>query len=232
LHACQKDPIVRPYPALHPTGPAELATRGIEAADADSALSVTDGATEALPLPAAAAETEVDAADAGTEPAEDRVRPDYASRWILQRIIELGWTPERFGDFDREVNRYDTHRSEDKPERMSKKYQWIALREFMARLLDQRSYRHRNQQTERYEGVRQLRLGDLDPSLLARGRPDARSAVRPSTLPRGLNVLPPRAGPHPGHRRCRREEQLEGARYGIRRRRLARQVDLPATAAG
>jgi hypothetical protein len=141
---------------------------GDEALRADSALPA-EGAAEASALRAAVTE------------ADDRVRPDYAARWILQRIIELGWTPERFADFDREVNRYDVHRSGNKPERMSKKYQWIALREFMARLLDRCAYRYRYQQIERYEGVWQLRLRDLDPSLLARGHPGVQSAVRPST---------------------------------------------------
>jgi hypothetical protein len=141
-----------------------------------------DGTTDAPPLPAAGSELEEEGPpDVGNEPGEDRVGPDYASRWILRRVIELGWTPQRFGAFDREVSRHDTDRSGDKPERMSKKYQWIALREFMARLLDRCPYRHRNQQSERYEGVWQLGLRDLDPSLLARGLPDARSAARPST---------------------------------------------------
>jgi len=58
-----------------------------------------------------------------------------ARRWILRRIMDLGWTVERFGDFDRWVN-YRHGRDAMKPERIGKKYQWLAYHELLARLSD------------------------------------------------------------------------------------------------
>lgn len=60
-----------------------------------------------------------------------------AQRWIFDRVITLGWTPEKFGTFDDEhVPHWHAGRSGHKPERFGKKYQWIALRELLARLSD------------------------------------------------------------------------------------------------
>ena len=53
-----------------------------------------------------------------------------AQRWILHRVFELGWTVERFGAFDRSIN-YRDGRAAHKPERIGKKYQWIAYHEFL-----------------------------------------------------------------------------------------------------
>src|SRR5262249_20305211 len=61
----------------------------------------------------------------------------FARRWMIQRILKLGWTVERFGRFDRSVNRCtDDGRRADKPERIGKKYQWIAYYEMLARIAD------------------------------------------------------------------------------------------------
>ena len=150
-----------------------------EGAAAEIAFPATDGATEAPTLPPAVQEREE--SDSLIEPSEDRVGADYASRWILQRVVEIGWTPERFAQFDQQMNTIGLHRFEDKPERMSKKYQWIALREFMARHLDRCTLRHSDGYTMQYEGVADVGLRDLDPSLLARGPTDVWSRVRPST---------------------------------------------------
>jgi hypothetical protein len=53
-----------------------------------------------------------------------------ARAWTLQRVAQLGWTPERFAEYEK--NLPDRGRSADedtKQERISKKYQWIALHE-------------------------------------------------------------------------------------------------------
>lgn len=60
---------------------------------------------------------------------------DVAARWILARVVALGWTPERFAETDRTIPSHDG-RSSRRVERIGKKYQWIALRELMARLAD------------------------------------------------------------------------------------------------
>lgn len=67
----------------------------------------------------------------------DRFDLQVAQRWILNRVFDLGWTPRLFGSFDRDVNQYAYRgREANKPERIGKKYQWIAYHEFLARVSD------------------------------------------------------------------------------------------------
>jgi|ERR1700733_9114051 hypothetical protein len=63
-----------------------------------------------------------------------------AQSWIFNRVVELGWTPALFGQFDREVTRWASDRRSDKAERIGKKYQWIAYYEFLARVSDNFQY--------------------------------------------------------------------------------------------
>ncbi|HEX7997691.1 MAG TPA: AVAST type 2 anti-phage system protein Avs2 [Pyrinomonadaceae bacterium] len=104
-----------------------------------------------------------------------RCRSDYhfdlslAQRWILQRVFDLGWTTDRFGHFDRYVNRWtNDYRTAHKPERIGKKYQWIAFHEFLARAADNFEYRANewSGQGEKYEGPWQPSERDIDPSCL------------------------------------------------------------------
>lgn len=99
---------------------------------------------------------------------EDEFRFDLslAQRWILQRVFELGWTVERFGYFDRNINYMDM-RSAHKPERIGKKYQWIAYHEFLARVADNFEFRgdRREPKDEKYDGPWQdMFIRDIDPS--------------------------------------------------------------------
>ena len=66
----------------------------------------------------------------------NRMRDELARCWVFERVLSLGWTPERFGDFDRSTEVPPYTRSSCKAERFGKKYQWIAMRELMARLTD------------------------------------------------------------------------------------------------
>ena len=61
-------------------------------------------------------------------------RAEESRRWIFERVLSLGWTPAAFGAFDRYLPKRG--RSAHKIERFGKKYQWIALRERLARLAD------------------------------------------------------------------------------------------------
>ena len=61
-------------------------------------------------------------------------------RYILGRVFELGWTVERFGDFD-SFTIGDSGRDATKAERIGKKYQWIAYHEILACLADSYQYR-------------------------------------------------------------------------------------------
>ncbi len=99
---------------------------------------------------------------------------DFASRWILTRVIELGWTPERFDAFERGLGGGFV-RDSQKPERIGKKYQWLAYHELAARVLDHRPLHHDSLDgSQQYHGPWQLGLRDIDPSFLVKSTPPAR----------------------------------------------------------
>ncbi|HYI07594.1 MAG TPA: AVAST type 2 anti-phage system protein Avs2 [Thermoanaerobaculia bacterium] len=90
-----------------------------------------------------------------------------AQRWVFQRVLDLGWTEERFAEFDQELYRGLDRLEGDRPERMGKKYQWIAWHEFVARVADNfRFYDQHDEKRTVYVGPWQMRLRDIDPSLL------------------------------------------------------------------
>ncbi len=96
--------------------------------------------------------------------------------YVLKRVFDLGWTVERFGYFDRFVVRHDG-RDASKPERMGKKYQWIAYHEIMALLSDHFQYWEdfRDAGDQRYQGPWQSHLRDIDPSCTLRTIPGGTS---------------------------------------------------------
>ena len=90
---------------------------------------------------------------------------ERAQRWVFRRVISLGWTPERFGEFDRLVNWFMSN-TDHKPERFGKKYQWIAFHELIARVADNfRMMPAWRDKPVTYEGPWQLSLRDIDPTL-------------------------------------------------------------------
>jgi hypothetical protein len=92
-----------------------------------------------------------------------------ARRFVLNRVLELGWTVERFGSFDRNLGRYrNDGRAANKAERIGKKYQWLAWHEFLARVADNFQYEDKfnREEIRVYEGPWQDFDRDLDPSLL------------------------------------------------------------------
>jgi hypothetical protein len=92
---------------------------------------------------------------------------DEAARWILGRVLGLGWTPRRFREYDEYVHRRDYDRSRSRVERIGKKYQWIALHELLARLADNCRFRSWwNEESGTYDGPWQIGARDVDPSLL------------------------------------------------------------------
>jgi len=99
---------------------------------------------------------------------EHRFDLGIAQRFVLNRVLELGWTVERFGAFDRNFDRYrNDGRAANKPERIGKKYQWLGWHEFLARVADHFQY-HDDMVPEvgQYDGPWQDFDRDLDPSLL------------------------------------------------------------------
>lgn len=84
-------------------------------------------------------------------------------RLIFKKVIQLGWTPELFYDFDSGLR--ERGRSANKIERVGKKYQWIAFHEMLARLAD--NFAFKSGWSERYsvyEGPWELYTRDIDPS--------------------------------------------------------------------
>jgi hypothetical protein len=91
---------------------------------------------------------------------------ELGQRWIFERVIALGWTPERFAEFEDIRLREGPGRSAHKPERFGKKYQWIALRELLARIAD--NYHMAGEwsgEERRYQGPWQFYGRDIDPTL-------------------------------------------------------------------
>lgn len=92
----------------------------------------------------------------------------WCRRWVCKRAHELGWSADLFRDFER--NNIDYGRNNHKIERIGKKYQWIAMRELLARMADNLAYVGNTWEQEDarrvYRGARQIGLRDLDPSLL------------------------------------------------------------------
>ena len=104
-----------------------------------------------------------------------------AQRWVLKRVLELGWTPERFAKIDERIqfwNQRTRFRDNHKPERFGKKYQWIALHELLARVADNCTWRRKYDDDDpEYRGPWQFWRRDIDPSFVSRQPP---SGVHPS----------------------------------------------------
>lgn len=95
-------------------------------------------------------------------------RAERSKRWIFERTRSLGWTPAAFAAFDRNLPK--NHTSAHKAERFGKKYQWIALRELLARLADNFHMTRymRDEFDDRsltYAGPSQSYGRDIDPTL-------------------------------------------------------------------
>ncbi len=96
---------------------------------------------------------------------ENRFDLSIAQRWILQRVFDLGWSVDKFGRFDRDVNARAWDRSARKAERMGKKYQWIAYHEFLGLVADNFEYDNQlRDDKKKYEGPWQFFGRDIDPS--------------------------------------------------------------------
>jgi hypothetical protein len=108
---------------------------------------------------------------------EHRFDLGIAHRFVLNRVLELGWTVERFGAFDRNLGRYSNDgRAANKPERIGKKYQWLAWHEFLARVADHFQYKDdMTPEVGQYDGPWQDFDRDLDPSLLIASTASQRS---------------------------------------------------------
>ncbi len=96
-------------------------------------------------------------------------------RYVLWRVFELGWTADRFGKFDESIR--PRGRDANKPERIGKKYQWLAYHEILAYISDHYQYRERFNESvpAKYEGLWQTYERDIDPSCTTRSTPGGTS---------------------------------------------------------
>lgn len=108
----------------------------------------------------------------------------FARRYIWQRIIELGWTPERFSDFERGLGYSSRMGNGKRIERISKKYQWIGLHEYLGHLSDALLYREWGAPPRPLRGAWELHERDFHPELAlgAGQRQDKWSESRPAWL--------------------------------------------------
>jgi len=94
-----------------------------------------------------------------------------AQAFILERVFSLGWNKDLHGKFDYRVTNYEPlARTSQKPERIGKKYQWIAYRELLARVSDNFEYAGGFGAEDReYVGAWQISDSrDIDPSCVLR----------------------------------------------------------------
>ena len=70
-----------------------------------------------------------------TDETPEALALEPVQRSIIWRVFDLGWTTERFGEFDRKAIGYHGP-AVAKAERVGKKYQWIAFYEMIAFLAD------------------------------------------------------------------------------------------------
>lgn len=99
-------------------------------------------------------------------------------RYVLGRVFELGWTSDRFEEFD--SNLQSSGREANKAERIGKKYQWIAYHEMLAFMADHYQYTCQPGDKEvgtAYLGSWQDNFRDIDPSnvMLSPSRSDGAS---------------------------------------------------------
>ena len=92
-------------------------------------------------------------------------------RYILQRVVSLGWTAGRFGIFDSSLRFPGIDpRGTRKSERMGKKYQWIAYHEILAFMADNYQYHEQWRTVHDYQGPWQIGRRDIDPSTIVNSR--------------------------------------------------------------
>ena len=92
-----------------------------------------------------------------------------AQAFILERVFTLGWDRGLLGQFDFNIDRYGPiSRTARKPERLGKKYQWIAYRELLAIVSDNFEYTGGiTGEGREYKGTWQLSDSrDIDPSCI------------------------------------------------------------------
>lgn len=94
-------------------------------------------------------------------------------RFILGRVLDYGWSKTLHGSFDHSVSVHGRGRVASKPERIGKKYQWLALHEILALMSDHYQYNSEREPgpDPTYQGTWQTSYRDIDPSCTLRALP-------------------------------------------------------------
>lgn len=101
----------------------------------------------------------------------NKVFEDYdiniARRWMMDRVIKLGWSPKLHGQYDKNRGSFDRTQSGG-IERIGKKYQWISLYEFLA-ILGSSYYYNQDSWLDdvpaTFKGAYQTYTRDIDPTV-------------------------------------------------------------------
>lgn len=99
-----------------------------------------------------------------------KVNYDGLSNYAIERIFEIGYNSELFGDFDSEQG---SGRGSGHKERIGKKYQWIVFYEILAKVSDQKKLLDESswgsdKKVIEYDGPWYPYVRDIDPSVLIR----------------------------------------------------------------
>jgi hypothetical protein len=102
------------------------------------------------------------------------------SNLAIKRVFELGYDVEKHGEFDRNINRnFYYGRAGGKPERIGKKYQWIAFYELLARVSDNfvmyDCIWSKDEKKVRFEGPWEPYVRDIDPTILIKSKTQGES---------------------------------------------------------
>lgn len=92
---------------------------------------------------------------------------DHVGRLIFDAALELGWTPELFGEIDRNRPRYASGDNR-KHEGYAQKYVWIAFRELIGRMTDRYDLNpnYRDDDRSEYQGPLDVYGHDIDPTMI------------------------------------------------------------------
>ena len=107
------------------------------------------------------------------ESADPKALLHDAERAVFDRVLELGWTPERF----KEIDSRRRWRDDNPVERVGKKYQWIGFYEVLGRIADNYDIGPPwdSTQPHPYQYPEQLTWRDINPTVLARSTPSLSS---------------------------------------------------------
>lgn len=90
--------------------------------------------------------------------------------WLVKRAYDLGFDVNMHGDYDRFAKDWTFRYSDNRIDRVGKKYQWIAFHEIMGILSDNYKYQdgYANEGYELFHGTWQSFLRNINPSMIAR----------------------------------------------------------------